>query len=82
MFGGPWVTVRDRETGHVYDVSEARFKRTPELWERVGPNPVKPRTTVAEQAAKKKASSRAEIPTPDPDQPVSVDEADKADKEE
>lgn len=69
MYGQPQVTVRDRETGHVYDVSEKRFKSTPELWERIGPNPPKPRTTVSKEAGRKKAASpvskTADAPAPD-----------------
>ena len=49
----PQVRVRDLETGHEYEVSEARYKRTPELWERLGPVPPKPRTTVAQAAARR-----------------------------
>lgn len=52
----PNVRVRDRQTGHEYLVSEARYKRTPDLWERLG-DPTKPKTTVAEAAAKKQAVS-------------------------
>lgn len=51
----PTVPVRDKETGHEYLVSEARYKRTPELWERL--DSAKPKTSVAEAAAKKQAAS-------------------------
>lgn len=54
---GPWVRVRDKETGAEYRVSEARYRRTPDLWDRLGPDPAKPKTTVAEAAAKKQATS-------------------------
>ncbi len=54
----PNVLVRDKQTGHKYFVSEARYKSSPELWERLDSS--KPKTTVAEAAAKKQqpASSR------------------------
>lgn len=52
----PNVRVKDRETGHEYEVSEARYKRTPHLWERLG-DPTKPKTTVSAEAAKKQAVS-------------------------
>ena len=53
----PQVLVRDRETGHEYPVSEARYKRTPELWDRLTSVPAKPKTTVSREAAKKKATA-------------------------
>lgn len=69
MYGPSKVTVRDRETGHEYDVSEKRFKLTPELWERIGPNPPKPRTTVSQEAKKKAASQASRTPAaPAPDE--------------
>lgn len=55
----PQVLVKDRETGHVYPVSEARYKRTPKLWDRVEPVPAKPKTTVSREAAKKRAAKTA-----------------------
>lgn len=53
----PQVLVRDKETGHEYRVSVARYRRTPQLWERLEPLPRKPKTTVSAEAAKKKATS-------------------------
>lgn len=53
---GPNVHVRDKETGHEYLVSEARFKRTPELWERLDQG--KPKTSVATAAAKKRPARK------------------------
>lgn len=54
----PQVLVRDRETGHEYPVSEARYKRTPELWDRIEPVPAKPKTSVSREAAKKRAARK------------------------
>jgi len=54
------VLVRDVETGHEYTVPEARYRRTPHLWERVGPERKKSKTTVDTSAAKNKAA----IPAP------------------
>ena len=54
----PQVRVRDKETGLEYLVSEARFKRTPELWERIGS--AKPKTSVAAAAANKAAMATEE----------------------
>lgn len=53
----PQVRVRDKETGLEYLVSEARYHRTPQFWDRLGPGSPKPKTTVADAAAKKKAKS-------------------------
>ena len=54
---GPTVHVHDTETGHDYYVSESRFRNPPKrgLWKRLDQG--KPQTTVAEAAAKKKATS-------------------------
>lgn len=46
----PNVKVRDKQTGHEYFVSEARFRRTPELWERLTD---KPRVSIDEAAARR-----------------------------
>lgn len=70
----PNVVVRDLETGHVYKITEARYKRTPKLWERLGTDPAKPRTTVKKAAAKKKTASPVSNPNPD-----SVESGEKAD---
>lgn len=51
---GPQVLVRDRETGHEYLISEAKYKRSPQLWERLDQG--KPKTSVTEAAAKKATS--------------------------
>jgi hypothetical protein len=58
----PQVLVRDRETGHEYTVSEARYKRTPDLWDRIEPVPAKPKTTVSREAAKKAESGHQADP--------------------
>ena len=54
---GPNVHVHDTETGLDYYVTERRFRNPPAkgLWERLDQN--KPKTTVAEAAAKKQAQS-------------------------
>lgn len=51
------VFVKDTETGHEYFVSEERFRDQPKpgLWVRLDQG--KPKTTVAEATAKKKATS-------------------------
>lgn len=54
----PQVLVRDRETGHEYEVTEARYKRTPDLWDRIEAVPAKPKTTVSAEAAKKRAARK------------------------
>lgn len=54
----PQVLVRDRETGNEYLVSEARYKRTPKLWDRIEPVPSKPKTTVSREAAKKRPAQK------------------------
>lgn len=64
----PQVRVRDKETGLEYLVSEARFKRTPELWDRIGPEPAKPKTTVAAAAANKQDKKAASGQSADQDQ--------------
>lgn len=64
----PNVLVRDKETGHTYKVSEARFRRTPELWERLGTDPAKPRTTVAKAAASKRKTASPVTKTPASDE--------------
>jgi hypothetical protein len=64
----PNVLVRDKETGHTYRVSEARYRRTPELWDRLGTDPAKPRTSVAAAAAKRKTASPVSK-TPDSPEP-------------
>lgn len=48
---GPTVKVRDKQTGHEYYVSEARFRGSPDLWERLTDE--KPKVTVDEAAARK-----------------------------
>lgn len=58
----PDVAVRDKQTGHEYMVSEARFRRTPELWDRLM---TKPRTTVDREAARKaRLEAAGEVPDP------------------
>jgi hypothetical protein len=61
---GPDVYVHDTETGHDYYVSEARFRNPPKagLWERLDQG--KPKTTVADAAAKKQAKSGHESADP------------------
>lgn len=54
----PQVLVKDRETGHEYLVSEARYKRSPQLWDRIEPVPAKPKTTVSTEAAKKRTARK------------------------
>lgn len=54
----PTVVVRDLETNAVYKVTEARYRRTPELWERLGSEPKKPKITVARAAARNKSTSQ------------------------
>ena len=51
------VFVKDTETGHEYFVSEERFRNQPKkgLWERLDQG--KPKTSAAEAAANKKATS-------------------------
>lgn len=56
----PSVHVRDKETGLEYFVSEARFKSTPNLWDRLDSG--KPKTSVADAAAKKATSGRQADP--------------------
>lgn len=54
----PQVLVRDKETGAEYLVSEARYKRTPKLWDRIKPEPEKPKTSVSRETAKKATSGQ------------------------
>lgn len=51
----PTVPVRDKETGHTYKVSEARYRRTPELWERLDSG--KPKTSISAEVEKKKQAA-------------------------
>lgn len=53
----PQVRVRDKETGAEYLVSEARYKRTPDLWDRIEPVPAKQKTTVKAAAAAKHSTT-------------------------
>lgn len=54
------VLVKDKETGNTYKISEARYRRTPELWDRIGTEPAKPKTSVAEKVAAKKAEAASD----------------------
>lgn len=64
-----FVRVKDKETGHHYSVSRERYDRSPELWDRLkspavdaagAPLPMKPRTSVSTEAAKRSADKPAE----------------------
>ena len=61
-----YVRVRDKETGHHYTVTRARYDRTPDLWQELkqpatnsvgDPLPPKYKTTVSTEAAKKAGST-------------------------
>lgn len=55
----PQVRVRDLETDHEYLVTEAKYERQPHLYERLGAEPAKTRTTVDEAMARKRAEAEA-----------------------
>jgi hypothetical protein len=63
-----YVRVRDKETGHHYTVTRARFDASPDLWQELKQPATEPsgdvrpptyKTTVAEAAAGKKAAKPA-----------------------
>jgi hypothetical protein len=61
-----FVRVRDKDTGHHYSINKEKYDRTPDVWELLkqdavdaagDPLPMKPKTSVSSEAAKKAGST-------------------------